>query len=90
MTLMDRSEAHVGHAAVSVNDSQRTRALGGARKNVSKTGTSGTNITSNKHGSSSKDERQMLTLFDLHNLCDAGDCEERRWLQCCDSPHTEA
>ena len=39
MTLMDRSEAHVGHAAVSDSDSQRTRALGGARKNVSKTGT---------------------------------------------------
>ena len=39
VTLMDRSEAHVGHAAVSDNDSQRTRALGGARKNVSKTGT---------------------------------------------------
>ena len=38
---------------------------------------SGTNITSNKHVSSSKDERQMLALFDLHNLCDAGDCEER-------------
>ena len=39
VTLMDRSEAHVGHAAVSDSDSQRTRALGGARKNVSKTGT---------------------------------------------------
>ena len=32
VTLMDRSEAHVGHAAVSDSDSQRTRALGGARK----------------------------------------------------------
>ena len=37
---------------------------------------SGTNIRSNKHVSSSKDERQMLALFDLHNLCGAGDCEE--------------
>ena len=87
VTLMDRSEAHVGHAAVSDSDSQRTRALGGARKNVSKTGTerimhayekclAPISDPTSTFFSSNKDERQMLALFDLHNLCDAGDCEE--------------
>ena len=36
----------------------------------------GTCISLNRHVSSGKDEEQMLALFDLHNLGDAGECEE--------------